>query len=283
MHAEKRGHVRAAAVGDSVREDLKVLLDREAALINRPDFIEADPVQFPRRFERLQDIETAAFLSAIIAWGNRKAICRDAEKMLALMDQAPYAYVMERGYEDLDPRLNIHRTFFAEHMQYFMRGLREVFKHHGSLDAFAAELRAGDAEAPAWEFVRGLQEVMSAANGGATCSRCLPVNLESTALKRVNMALRWLVRDDGIVDMGVWKSIPKSRLFIPLDVHVGNVSRQLGLLGRKANDRKSVLELTGVLRSMRPDDPAVYDFALFGMGVNSKRPSPEGLPVIGSL
>lgn len=258
------------ASGPDMR-DLKDLLDREAALINRPEFIADDPVQFPRRFERHEDVETVAFLSAIIAWGNRKMICRDAEKMLTLMDHDPYAYVMDKGYEDLNPRLNIHRTFFAEHFQYFLRGLREVFRRYGNLDSFCIALRAGDSEAPAWEFVKGLQSIMSEVNGGSTCSRCLPVNLDSTALKRVNMALRWLVRDDGIVDLGLWKSVPKSKLFIPLDVHVGNVSRSLGLLSRKANDRKSVEQLTGILRQMRPEDPTLYDFALFGIGVTSRQ------------
>lgn len=84
------------------------------------------------------------------------------------------------------------------------------------------------------------------------------------------MALRWLVRDDGIVDMGLWKALTPAQLFIPLDVHVGNVSRELGLLTRKANDRKSVMELTEVLRSFRPDDPVIYDYALFGIGIESK-------------
>ncbi|MDE6008631.1 MAG: DUF2400 domain-containing protein [Muribaculaceae bacterium] len=98
----------------------------------------------------------------------------------------------------------------------------------------------------------------------------MPVYLDQTALKRVNMALRWLVRDDGIVDMGVWKSIPKSKLFIPLDVHVGNISRNLGLLTRKANDRKSTEQLTELLRTLKPEDPTVYDFALFGIGVEAR-------------
>ena len=128
-------------------------------------------------------------------------------------------------------------------------------------------MRAGEDSAPAWKLVEEMQKIMSDVNDGATCSQCLPVNLKQTALKRINMALRWFVRDDGIVDMGVWKSIPKSKLYIPLDVHVGNVSRELGLLTRKANDRKSVEELTGVLRELRPDDPCIYDYALFGVGV----------------
>ena len=114
---------------------------------------------------------------------------------------------------------------------------------------------------------------MCGANNGDVCSRCLPVNLRNTALKRFNMALRWLVRDDGIVDMGVWKSIPKSRLYIPLDVHVGNTARNLGILERKSNDRRAVELLTGEMRQLRPDDPAFYDFALFGIGMEGKNNS----------
>lgn len=250
--------------------EIKELLDSEAARINNPDFIDKDPVQFPRRFERLQDIEVAGLLSAIIAWGNRKMICRDAERMLTLMDNEPYAYVMDEGYEDLNPDMNLHRTFFGRHFQYFLRGMHRIYKDYGSLDAFAAAIRAGEDSAPAWKLVGEMQKVMCDVNGGATCSQCLPVNLDQTALKRINMALRWFVRDDGIVDMGVWNSIPKSKLFIPLDVHVGNVSRELGLLTRKANDRKSVVQLTDVLREMRPDDPCIYDYALFGIGVTAK-------------
>ena len=250
-----------------VDKDIVELLDFEAKRINNPDFIDKDPVQFPRRFEKIQDIEIAGLLSAIIAWGNRKMICRDAERMLTLMDNEPYAYVMDEGYEELNPDMNLHRTFFARHFQYFLRGMRRIYKDYGSLDAFAAAVRAGEDSAPAWKLVEEMQKIMSDVNDGATCSQCLPVNLKQTALKRINMALRWFVRDDGIVDMGVWKSIPKSKLYIPLDVHVGNVSRELGLLTRKANDRKSVEELTGVLRELRPDDPCIYDYALFGVGV----------------
>ncbi len=255
----------------TVPHDVRDLLDSEATRINSPAFIGEDPVQFPRRFSQLQDIEIVAFLSSIIAWGNRKMICRDAERMLALMDNEPYRYVMDEGYEDLNPRQNIHRTFFGEHFSYFLRGIREIYTKYGSLDAFSAGVRAGDSEAPSWKLVEEMQKVMSDVNNGATCSQCLPVNLQQTALKRINMALRWLVRDDGIVDMGVWKSIPKSKLYIPLDVHVGNISRELGLLTRKANDRKSVEMLTGLLRTLRPEDPAIYDFALFGIGVEGKK------------
>ena len=248
-----------------ITTDIKELLDSEAKRINCTDFIKRDPVQFPRRFESLQDIEIVSFLAAMLAWGNRKMICKDIEKMLSLFDYQPYSFMMDKGYEDLDPKLNIHRTFFAAHLQHFMRGLRKIYEKHGSLDSFANTHKIGEDDAPAWKLVELINEVLYQENGFSS-SRCLPLNLQKSALKRVNMALRWLVRDDGIVDMGVWKSIPKSKLYIPLDVHVGNVSRELGLLSRKANDRKSVEELTQILRQIRPEDPAIYDYALFGIG-----------------
>lgn len=253
-----------------MKKEIADILEEEALLINRPDFIADDPVQFPRRFSSLQDIEITAFLAAAIAWGKRSMICKDAEKLLTLMGGEPFKYLMDKGYEELDPKLNIHRTLFAEHLAHFMRGLHRIYADHGSLDAFAASIRVGEDAAPAWTLIEAMNRIITDENNGATCSRVLPQEMKNTALKRVNMALRWLVRDDGIVDMGVWKSIPKSKLFIPLDVHVGNTARALEIIDRKANDRKTVELLTDELRTLRPDDPVYYDYALFGIGVHHK-------------
>ena len=246
---------------------MKEFLEEQAALICRPEFIADDPVQFPRRFESLQDIEIVSLLASLIAWGKRSMICRDAERLLSLMGQDPYRYVMDEGYRDLDPALNIHRTFFARDLQHLLTGLREIYRRFGSLDAFSRSVEAAADYAPAWKLVEEMQKVITDANGGVVSRRGLPNNLRQTALKRVNMALRWLVRDDGIVDMGVWTSIPKSKLYIPLDVHVGNTARDLGLLTRRQDDRKAVELLTERLREYRPEDPAYYDYALFGIGV----------------
>lgn len=246
--------------------DIKELLDSEARRINHVDFIANDPVQFPRRFERLQDIEIAALLSATIAWGNRKMICNNCNKMLALMDNQPYDYVMDKGYEEL-PDMNIHRTFFSKNLRYYLRGLNFIYSRYGSLHDFTKHMAISSSEFPSWKLVEEMNKVFTEANNGESDNRCLPGNLQNTALKRINMALRWLVRDDGIVDMGVWNVIKPSQLFIPLDVHVGNVSRELGLLTRNANDRKATIELTEMLRKMRPEDPVWYDYALFGIGV----------------
>lgn len=251
--------------------EMKRFLDEQASLINRPEFIPEDPVQFPRRFDKLQDIEVVSLLASLIAWGKRTMICRDAERLLSLMGHDPYNYVMDEGYRDLDPTLNIHRTFFARDLQHLLTGMREIYLRYPSLDAFSAAIKVAEDPAPAWKLVEEMQKIITEANGGVVSKRGLPNNLKQTALKRVNMALRWLVRDDGIVDMGVWSSIPKSKLYIPLDVHVGNTARDLGLLTRKQDDRKAVEELTSVLRTMRPDDPAYYDYALFGIGVTGAK------------
>lgn len=247
--------------------DLKRKLDEAVLRINVPEFIGSDPVCFPREFGELRDIETVAFLCALLAWGRRSMILRDCRKMLDMMEWQPYRFVMEEGWRGLDESQNIHRTFFVRHLAYFLRGLREVYKHYSSLDAFCAANGCGEDEAPAWAFADALRRVTLDVNEGEDCPQCIPSNISTTALKRFNMALRWLVRDDGIVDMGVWKSIPKSKLYLPLDVHVGNISRELGLLTRKSADRKAVEQLTAALREFNPDDPAVYDFALFGLGV----------------
>ncbi|MDE5904328.1 TIGR02757 family protein [Duncaniella sp.] len=249
--------------------DLKDLLDTEAARINSPSFIGDDPVQFPRRFSDLRDIEIASLLTSGIAWGNRKMICRDCDKLLAMMDNSPYRFMMDKAYESLPDEVNVHRTFFIRHLKHYLRGLREIYSRHGTLQDFARHEHVASSEAPAWALVAAINRELAAAEPGKSdlASRCLPQNLTTSALKRVNMALRWLVRNDGIVDLGVWDVLEPSQLYIPLDVHVGDISRELGLLTRKANDRKAVDEVTAHLRRFNPSDPTVYDFALFGIGM----------------
>lgn len=250
-------------------DELKMLLDREVMRYNCPEFIDDDPVQFPRLYTDKRDIEIASLLVSTIAWGNRTMICRSASRMLDLLEHQPYHYMMDRGYEEL-PAGNVHRTFFNANLQHYLRGLRSIYAEYGSLEDFAAAVGAGHSDSPAWHLAAAIAERLTAANGGVSDSRCLPGNIEKTALKRFNMALRWLVRDDGIVDMGVWRVIRPEQLRIPLDVHVGNVSRALGLLERRQNDRKAVEELTARLRRYCPEDPVKYDFALFGAGVSAR-------------
>ena len=254
-----------------IDSDIVSLLEEEALKMNHPDFIADDPVQFPRRFSDLRDIEIVSLLVSSIAWGNRKMILRDAEKMLALMEYQPYRYLMEKGYEELPDGQNIHRTFFTQNFKHFLRGLNKVYNSFESIDDMVRRTGIAENETPAWEIASNLNRIFKEVSNGKSDSRCLPLDTDKTALKRLNMALRWLVRNDGIVDMGVWTSLKPSQLFIPLDVHVAGVSRDLGLLERRSNDRRAVIELTETFREIKPEDPVVFDFALFGIGVTGRR------------
>lgn len=253
---------------------LKHELDHIAARINSPGFISLDPVQFPRMFCDFRDIEIVSLLVSGIAWGNRTMICRNCFKMLSLMDMQPYKFMIDKGYEEL-PEMNIHRTFFARNLRHYLHGLRLLYSRYGSLEDFARECGATDDEFPAWRLGRAINAVLCEANG-CSDSRCMPAANDSSAMKRLNMALRWLVRDDGIVDLGIWKALRPSQLYIPLDVHVAEISRGYGLLLRRSNDRKAVAELTANLRRFRPEDPVIYDYALFGTGIELAKSNKSG-------
>jgi len=250
---------------------LKEELDALVARYNVPEFADNDPVGFPRRFSDKRDIEITSLLVSTIAWGQRPMILRDAERMLNLLDGEPYRFV-SGGDIDSIGEANIHRTFFGRHLRYYLRGLRELYARYGSLEDFADACGATASPAPAWQLAASLRTLLADANSACPLDgpdRCLPSAVDCSALKRFNMALRWLVRHDGIVDLGVWSALKPSQLYIPLDVHVGNVSRAAGLLTRRQNDRRAVEELTAALRRLCPDDPTIYDFALFGYGVNT--------------
>ena len=247
---------------------LKIQLDELAARYNVPSFADNDPVQFPRRYSDKRDIEISALLTSTIAWGRRSMILNNAEKMHAALGHEPFAFITGGDIDSISDA-NVHRTFFGRHLRYFLRGLRAVYSHYGSLEDFAIATGAVGADAPAWHLAASLNAVMADANSfypldGPT--RCLPDKPEASALKRFNMALRWLVRNDGIVDIGAWSALTPDRLYIPLDVHSAATSRSLGLLTRRQNDRRAVEELTAALRAFNPGDPTVYDFALFGAG-----------------
>ena len=240
---------------------MKNRLDRLYIEINRPEFIPNDPVKFPHRYAPGPDREIAAFLAATIAWGRRDLILKSAEKMFALMGPSPYSFVMEGNYQGLKDRC-VHRTFFERDLLYFCRGFRACYSKFGSLEALFAA--AGDA----WEGISLFRESMAIGNRGSYTKHI--ANPEAgSACKRLNLALRWLVRREGPVDLGLWKRLSPSSLFIPLDLHVGRTARHLGLLERKANDKKSVISLTERLREFCPEDPVKYDLALFGYSIDS--------------
>ena len=247
------------------QSELKDFLDEKVALYNRPDFIESDPIQIPHRFSLKEDIEIAGFLSATIAWGNRKMIISNASKMMDLMGNSPFDFVMSHSPEQLERFDNFaHRTFNATDFKTFIKGLRHIYTNHNGLEAIFVKVENNSVQKNISDFKKLFFEI----EHEIRTQKHISDPLNNSAAKRINMFLRWMVRNDTTgVDFGIWKNVSPAYLSCPLDVHSGNVARKLGLLTRKQNDAKAVLELDTNLRILDSNDPTKYDFALFGLGV----------------
>lgn len=248
------------------QKELKEFLDEKVIQYNNLDFIESDPVQIPHLFSQKEDIEIAGFLSATIAWGNRKMIIKNSHQMMELMGNTPYDFVMSHTDEDLERLENfVHRTFNGKDFSGFIKGLQHIYKNHNGLEAvFAKNQEADGLQKSISEFKKIFFEI----DHLPRTQKHISDPLNNSAAKRINMYLRWMVRQDTKgVDLGIWKTISPALLSCPLDVHSGNVARKLGILTRKQNDGKALTELDLKLRKMDPHDPVKYDFALFGLGV----------------
>ncbi len=251
------------------RSELREFLDQRVDIYNNPSFIDSDPVSIPHRFTQREDIEISGFLAATIAWGNRVAILRSADRMMALMGNTPYDFTINHRESDLKGIDGcIHRTFNAEDFIYFIETLKYIYLKKGGMEPVFARYQTRDSLQPAIHEFRKI--FFELPHNGRT-ERHVSDPFKGAAAKRINMFLRWMVRsDDRGVDFGLWRSVSPAVLSCPLDVHSGNVARKLGLLKRKQSDAKAVAELDAALREMDPTDPVKYDFALFGLGVFEK-------------
>lgn len=248
------------------KAELKEFLDEKVAQYNTTDFIDSDPVQIPHLFSKKEDIEIAGFLSATIAWGNRKSIIKNAHRMMAFLEQSPYDFVMNHKDSDLEPLQQfVHRTFNGTDFITFIKGLQHIYTNHNGLEAiFKKHAEADSLQQSINQFKTAFFEIEHLPR----TQKHISDPLKKSAAKRINMFLRWMVRDDKKgVDLGIWKSLSPTQLSCPLDVHSGNVARKLGLLTRKQNDAKALNELDTSLRLLDKNDPVKYDFALFGLGV----------------
>ncbi|PKB44237.1 uncharacterized protein (TIGR02757 family) [Cellulophaga sp. RHA19] len=248
------------------KAELKEFLDVKVVQYNNPDFIESDPLQIPHRFTKKEDIEIAGFLTATIAWGNRKSIIKNADKMMALMHNSPHDFVLNHSDDDLGNFKDfVHRTFNETDFTFFVQSLRNIYINHGGLEAlFAKHTQGNDLQTAISKFKATFFEI----EHPKRTTKHISDPLKGSAAKRINMFLRWMVRDaSSKVDFGIWKTIDPALLSCPLDVHSGNVARKLGLLKRKQNDAKALAELDKSLRKLDSKDPSKYDFALFGLGV----------------
>lgn len=246
---------------------VKALLDQKYDQFNQPFFIEDDPIQIPHLFTRKEDIEIAGFLTALIAWGRRSMILRSAHRLIERMEMQPYAFVVEAEKDDWQVMGDfVHRTFQGTDCLAILQGLREVYLKHDGLEAiFATRPTEPDVKNA---IVRGRTYLSQAPEFPTRTHKHLANPDKGSSAKRINMFLRWMVREDQRgVDFGIWKTISPAQLICPLDVHTGNVARKLGLLERKQNDWKSAKILTEKLQGFCPEDPVRYDFSLFGLGV----------------
>jgi uncharacterized protein (TIGR02757 family) len=250
-------------------DEIKDFLDHKVTEFNRPEFIESDPISIPHRFSLKEDIEISAFLTATISWGNRKAILGAADQMMQIMGESPYDFIMESNDLNKDKITDFYyRTFNGVDFYYFLAAIKNIYSKHRGLENVFNNLTL---KYSVQESISQFRTLFFELPHSSRTLKHLSDPLNGSAAKRLNMMLRWFIRNDNKgVDFGIWSKISPSKLSIPLDIHSGNTARKLGLLTRKQNDAKSVTELDNILRTFDPIDPVKYDFALFGLGVIEK-------------
>ncbi|MCK9617045.1 MAG: TIGR02757 family protein [Lentimicrobiaceae bacterium] len=250
---------------------LKDFLEQKYLEYNQPSFIPADPISIPHRFTLKEDIEIAGFLTAIIAWGNRKSILASANRLMEAMKPSPYQFII--NYSPSVSQANqvkhfVHRTFNSFDLLFFFESLHNIYHQHGGLEAvFSRNINPESINVK--DTITSFRDIFFELPHLHRTEKHLSNPQTGSAAKRINMFLRWMVRKDPYgVDFGIWNNIQPNQLCIPLDIHSGRVARRLGLLNRKQNDWKAVEELTAELKKFDPSDPVKYDFALFGTGVS---------------
>ncbi len=241
-------------------------LDEKVLQYNNLKFIESDPIQIPHQFSLKEDIEISGFLTATIAWGNRKMIIKNATKMMELMGNSPFDFVLNHKKNHLDNLEGfVHRTFNSTDLSYFIKALQHIYTNHKGLENIFSTNATSQSTQPA---IHQFKKIFFENPHLQRTEKHISDPLKGSAAKRINMFLRWMVRNDSAgVDFGIWKSLSPAQLSCPLDVHSGNVARKLGLLTRKQNDAKALAALDKNLRKLDANDPVKYDFALFGLGI----------------
>jgi uncharacterized protein (TIGR02757 family) len=248
------------------RSVLKDFLEAKVIEFNTPAFIENDPISIPHRYSLKEDIEISGFLAASIAWGNRNMITKNGHRMMDLMGNSPYDFVINHKDHHLEKLVGfVHRTFNSNDFIHFVKALQYIYVRKDGLEGIFDKFQTENSLQPA---IHQLNQVFFEIPHLDRTKKHISDPSNGSAAKKINMFLRWVIRNDNAgVDFGIWKSISKSKLSCPLDVHSGNVARKLGLLDRKQNDSKALLELDSNLRLLDPNDPVKYDFALFGLGI----------------
>ncbi|MCX8081373.1 MAG: TIGR02757 family protein [Bacteroidia bacterium] len=236
----------------------------------RPEFIEIDPVSVPHLFNKKQDVEISAFLTATISWGNRKTIIKSARYLMQLMENNPYDFVIHHTPADLSKiRKFYYRTFQPDDVEYFIKFLKKIYRKYESLEnAFFDEGKICTVEGA----IRHFRTIFLRHGPPIRTIKHFPDIDAGSTSKRMCMFLRWMVRKcpKGI-DFGIWNAIFPNDLMIPLDVHTHRALTYLGIVQNKTPNWKSVLEATRFFHEFNQDDPCIFDFALFGLGMELKK------------
>ncbi len=228
-----------------------------AAQYETADFIAHDPIQIPKRYTEKRDIEIVAFVTAWLAYGNRKAFLTVLDKIdIEFFRGEPYKYILSGAWNaKKDGDINLYRFYKREELYKLFDELQRIYTEHADMEAWILS----DSKLSLLEAIqKGFKEVKG-----------IPKNATS-ACKRLNMFLRWMIRKNSPVDFGIWETISAENLLIPLDTHVYRIALELGLTQRKTADMKTVIEITNALKQIFPNDPCKGDFALYGYGVNNK-------------
>lgn len=255
--------------------NIKLLLDRKVDEYNQPSFIQGDPISIPHQFTKKQDIEIAGFFAAIFSWGNRTTIINKSKELMQRMDNSPYQFVIGHSQKDLIGLRGFkHRTFQEDDLFYFIEFFNLHFTKHKSLETAFFPAKGLTVE----KGLNHFRNYFFSLEHLKRTEKHISSPIQKSTCKRLNMFLRWMVRNDKKgVDFGIWsaripseKNIAPADLICPLDVHVARVARKTGLLQRKQNDWLAATELTAALRKLDRNDPVKYDFALFNLGVIEK-------------
>ena len=240
-------------------------LDRLVLKYENKDFIKDDPVQFIHRFKNKKDVELAGFIASLLAYGSRVQFIKKLDDLFSnIAKNEPLNFILNFEPEligDFNYRFGKPVDFIS-----IFKILKELYC---TTDGLEELFNYGHQQGKMFETVVDYFYARADKSVGQGFYHMIPNPRNNGAMKRMCMYLRWMVRKSS-VDVGIWKFMKPSELYSPLDVHVGRISRQMGLLTRKVNDFKAVKELTDKLKKFCPDDPVRYDFAMFGYGVNGK-------------
>lgn len=236
---------------------------------NQTFFIDLDPISIPHAFSKRQDIEISGFFAAMFAWGSRKTIIAKSKELMKLMDDSPFDFCLHHTYKDLK-RLAVfkHRTFNTIDLHYFISFFKSHYTKHHSLEEAFTNMWNSDSK-DVEQAIAGFHDYFFSLEGApARTRKHISTPERKSACKRLNMFLRWMVREDrNGVDFGLWKQIRPHQLVMPLDLHVIRVARHFKLMDSHKTDWAAAVQLTNTLKEFDADDPVKYDFALFGLGV----------------